>query len=296
MGLFSRRRPRGPAALRHMPVAPGVGKVRAHKSAGAMNIRFDGVKGSAPEAALTRMLGVEAGQARVLSQRAWDEGEKFRTWEPLLEAGGPAPGSPPAEREVRRLDLGERVALFAVEAEAGGGLGRTVPVFWTDLTHTCEPTWARRSRDHLVAWVEGNVDSPGGSEPLGFEALDFSWHGSLYLRGAAMPLEIAGVAETFHGQPAPEAETLKAVVHGGGRAGDPDEFEVTGTVLAVTEAPFEGGRGFVVRLQVAPIEWVEVWAHERLLSRIPREGEGARALVRLIGMWAGQRTADLAVG
>ena len=295
-------------------MAPGVGKVRAHKSAGALNIRFDTVKGSPPEAAISRMLGLDAGPARALAQRAWDEGEKFRTWAPLkavpagAATGGAAPGAAQAEaataegpapaREVRRLDLGDRVALLAVEAEGGGELGRAVPVFWTDLTHTCEPNWAKRSKDHLVAWVEGNVDAPGGSEPLGFEALDFAWHGPLYLRGAAMPLEIAGVAESFRGVPPPDEreEAVRPVVRPGGRAGDPDEFEVTGTVLAVAEARCEGGRGFIVKLRVAPVEWVEVWAHERLLARVPREGEGATAPVRLFGLWAGQRTADLSVG
>jgi hypothetical protein len=272
-----------------------VGIARAHKGTGAVNIRFDTVKGSAPEAAIVRMLGVEEGQARVLAQRAWDEGRKFRSWSPL-PAQGPAPAEPAPEREVRRLDLGDRLSLLAVETEAGGALGRAVPVFWTDLTHTCEPTWAKRSKDRLVAWVEANVDAPGGSVPLGFEALDFAWHGSVYLRGAAMPLEVAGVAESLRGTPPPQAEAVRAVVHPGGRAGDPDEFDVAGTVLACAEAPFAGGRGFIVKLSVAPIEWVEVWAHERLLSRVPREGEGVEARVRLFGLWAGQRTADLSVG
>ncbi len=239
------------------------------------------------------MLGVEAGQARVLAQRAWDDGEKFRPWEPLPATPGGAAGQP---REVRRLDLGERVSLFAVESEAGGALGRTAAVFWTDLTHTCEPNWAKRSKDHLVAWVEGNVDSPGGVEPIGFEALDFAWLGPVYLRGAAMPLEIAGVAETLRGTPPPEVQSLRAVVRPGGRAGDPDEFDIAGTVLAAAEAPYDGGRAFILKLQVAPIEWVEVWAHESLLSRIPREGKGVEVRARLFGMWAGQRTADLSVG
>lgn len=305
MGLFSRRKAPGPAALRQMPVAPGVGKVRARRGAGAVNIRFDTVAGPSPEASIVRLTGLEAGQARVLAQRAWDEGGRFRTWSPL-QAAGPSGAAPvpegstqppePVEREVRRLDLGERVSLLAVESEAGGTLGRTVAVFWSELTHTCEPTWAKRSKDHLVAWVEGNVDAPGGSVPLGFEAVDFAWYGPVYLRGAAMPLEVAGVCETFRGTPPPKEEALRAVVRPGGRAGDPDEFEVEGTVLSVAKAPFEGGLGFIVKLQVAPVEWVEVWVREGLLSRIPREGEGAAARLRLFGMWAGQRTEDLAVG
>lgn len=297
MGLFSKKESKR-TALQEMPVAPGVGKVRAHKSEGAVNIRFDTVKGSPPEAAITRMLGVEPGSARALAQRAWDEGAKFRTWVPRAagKPGAPAPPEEAREREVRRLDLGERVALLAIEAETGGALGRAVPVFWTDLTHTCEPNWAKRSTDHLVAWVEGNVDAPGGSEPLGFEAIDFAWHGSVYVRGAAMPLEIAAVADSFRGVPPPERETLRPIVYPGGRAGDPDEFEITGTVLSVAEAPFEGGRGFIVKLKVAPVEWIEVWVHERLLARLPREGEGALAPARLFGLWAGQRTADLSVG
>lgn len=298
MGLFSRRKAKGPAALRQMPVAPGVGKVRVQRGTGAVNIRFDTVAGPPPEASIARLTGLDAGPARVLAQRAWDEGENFRSWSPLAPpAGGQgaAPGEG-VEREVRRLDLGERVSLLALESEPGGGLGRTVAVFWTDLTHICEPTWAKRSKDHLVAWVEGNVDAPGGSVPLGFEAVDFAWYAPVYLRGAAMPLEIAGVAQAFRGTPPPPTESVRAVVRPGGRAGDPDEFEVEGTILSVTEAPFEGGRGFILKLRVAPVEWVEVWVREGLLSRVPREGEGAAAQVRLFGMWAGQRTEDLAVG
>jgi hypothetical protein len=104
------------------------------------------------------------------------------------------------------------------------------------------------------------------------------------------------VAESFRGTPAPAAEEVRPVVRPGGRAGDPDEFEVVGTILSTTEAPFEGGRGFILRLRVASLEWVEVWVHERMLSRVPREGEGAEVHARLFGLWAGQRTADLSVG
>ena len=300
MGLFSKKQ-RGPTALREMPVAPGVGKVRAHGGGGAINIRFDSVKGPPMEAAFTRMLGITSGQAAELAKRAWTEGTKFRVYTPMeIPVKGAPPPEPPEEpkpeREVRRLDIGERVSVFAIEAEGAGKLGRAVPVYWSDLTHTCEANWAKRFADRLEAWVEGNVDSPSGSEPLGFEAVDFVWHGPVYLRGAAMPLEIAGVAETFRGIPPPKGETVRAVVYPGGRASDPDEFDIAGLVLSVTQAPFQGGRGFILKLQVGPIEWIDVWVRENLLARLPKAGEGAEVRARLFGLWAGQRTADLSMG
>lgn len=294
MGFFGRRKA-GPAALSEMPVAPGVGKVRAHAAAGRVNVRFDTVKGPAPEAAFKRMLGLEPAAAVELAKRAWAEGAPFREFSPLSEADG-AVKEAAERRQVKRLDLGQRVSVLAIEAEAGGALGRAVPVFWTDLTHTCEPNWVKRFSDRAGAWVEGNVDSPVGSEPLGFAAADFAWYGPPYLRGAAMPLEIAAVAETVRGTPAPKEEAVKAVVYPGGKASDPDEFDIVGTVLASAEARYEGGMGLIVKLQVKPVEWVDLWVHPSLIARIPRPGEGVEARARLFALWAGQRTADLAVG
>lgn len=294
MGFFGRRKA-DPSALREMPVAPGVGKVRAHAAAGRVNVRFDTVKGPAPEAAFERMLGLKGAAAGELAKRAWAEGVPFREFAPLSEADG-AVKEGAEKRAVKRLDLSGRVSVLAIEAEAGGVLGRAVPVYWTDLTHTCEPNWVKRFADRAGAWVEGNVDSPSGSEPLGFAAVDFAWYGAPYLRGAAMPLEIAAVAETMRGTPAPKDEAVKAVVYPGGKASDPDEFDIVGTVLSAAEARFEGGMGVIVKLQVRPLEWIDLWVHEALLARIPRPGEGVEARARLFALWAGQRTVDLAVG
>ena len=253
MGLFSRSKKDEAPALREMPVAPGVGKVRAHAAPGAVKIRYDTVRGLQPESLFDWMLGVGASTAEDLSQLAWAKGEKFRVYTPEKPAGAPDGGAAP-ERVVKRLDIGERVSILAVEAEAGGKLGRAMPLYWTDLTHTCEPNWAKRFSDHLAAWVEGNVDSPNGSEPMGFQALDFAWHRAVYLRGAAMPLEIAAVAIKAGAVPPPKKESVKSVVHPGGRASDPDEFDLEGTILAVQEAKVEGGSGTILKLQVGPIE------------------------------------------
>lgn len=295
MGFFGKRKGDDPRALREMPVAPGVGKVLMHSSAGKVKIRFDTVRGAPWDAAFERMLGLSPAQAGELGRRAWSEGSDFRAYPPEAKASE-APSGAAAERKVKRLDLGERVSVLAVESEAGGALGRAVPLYWTDLTHTCEPTWAKRFSDHLAAWVEGNVDAPAGSVPLGFTALDFTWYGSVYLRGAAMPLEIAAVAETFRGVPPPKKESVRAVVYPGGRASDPDEFDLQGTVLSSSEAKYEGGQGVILKLQVEPLEWIDLWVHEGQLARVPRPGEGVEARARLFGLWAGQRTLDLAVG
>lgn len=295
MGLFSKGKRANPNALHEMPVAPGVGKVRVHTAGGKVNIRYDTVKGPSPDLLFARMLGFEAGRAGEVSKRAWDEGSKFREFNMEPKKDEPAPEAP-AARLVKRLDLGERVSVLAVESEAGGGLGRAMPVFWTDLTHTCEPNWAKRFSDKAAAWIEGNVDSPTGSEPLGFQAVDFAWHRDVYLRGAAMPLEIEAIAESLRGVPPPKEDAVRSVVYPGGRASDPDEFDLVGTVLDVTEAKFEGGSGYILKLQVKPIEWIDVWLRSSLLSRVPRAGEGVEARARLVGLWAGQRTADLSVG
>lgn len=294
MGFFARKRA-DRAALHEMPVAPGVGKVRAHAAAGRVNVRFDTVKGPSPEAAFERMLGLKSTAAIEMGKRAWAEGVPFRAFAPLSEADG-AVKEGAEKRAVKRLDLGERVSVLAVEAEGGGALGRAVPVYWTDLTHTCEPNWVKRFADRAGAWVEGNVDSPVGSEPLGFAAVDFAWYGPPYLRGAAMPLEIAAVAETVRGTPPPQDEAVKAVVYPGGKASEPDEFDIAGTVLASAEARYEGGMGVIVKLEVKPIEWIDLWIHQSLIARIPKPGEGVEARARLFALWAGQRTADLAVG
>jgi hypothetical protein len=279
--------------LREMPVAPGVGMLHAHAAGGKAAIRFDTVKGPAPESAFARVLGLNPSQAGELAARAWQEGVGFRAFT-VRPKGGEA--AEPAARKVKRLDLGPRLSVLAVEAEAGGALGRAVPVFWTDLTHTCEPTWAKRFSDHLGAWIEANVDAPGGSVPLGFAAADFAWYGDAYLRGAAMPLEVAAVAEDVRGVPPPKDEAVRAVVYPGGRASDPDEFDLVGTVLASAEAAYDGGQAFIVKLQVQPLEMVDVWIHASLLARVPRAGEGLEVRARLFAMWAGQRSEDLAVG
>jgi hypothetical protein len=241
------------------------------------------------------MLGFSPAQAAEVALRAWEKGADFRAYTVRPKEGDAAPGGPSA-RKVRRLDLGERVSVLAIESEAGGALGRAVPVFWTDLTHTCEPTWAKRFSDHLGAWVEANVDAPGGSAPLGFAAADFAWYGDTYLRGAAMPLEVAAVAEQYRGVPPPKEESVRAVVYPGGRASDPDEFDLCGTVLGASEARFEGGQAFIVKLQIAPLEWIDLWVLASHMGRIPRPGEGVEARARLFAMWAGQRSEDLAVG
>ena len=295
MGLFSKGKRANPSMLREMPVAPGVGKVRAHHTAGKVAIRYDSVRGPPPEALFERLLGFEAAHADGMAKRAWEEGSKFREFDLEAKKDEPA-GQTPASRIVKRLDIGERVSVLAVESEAGGSLGRAMPVFWTDLTHTCEPNWAKRFSDKAAAWIEGNVDSPTGSEPLGFQAVDFAWHRDVYLRGAAMPLEIEAIAETLRGVPAPKEEAVRSVVYPGGRASDPDEFDLVGTVLDVSEAKFEGGKGYILKMQVRPIEWIDVWLRSSLVTRVPRAGEGVEARARLVGLWAGQRTADLSVG
>ena len=292
MGLF-KKKDKGltAGALREMPVAPGVGKVHAHAVGGQAAIRYDTVKGALQDAAFARMFGLPPAQSADLAARAWEKGAKFREYEVR-----PAEGGEPAPRAVRRLDLGDRVSVLAIESEAGGGLGRAVPVFWTDLTHTCEPTWAKRFSDHLGAWIEANVDAPTGSLPLGFAAVDFAWYGDTYLRGAAMPLEVAAVSESVRGIPPPKEEAVKAVVYPGGRASEPDEFDLFGTVLASAEAKYEGGKGYIVKLQIAPLEWIDLWVHASQIPRVPRPGEGVEARARLFALWAGQRTEDLAVG
>ncbi len=295
MGFFGKRKGDTSSALREMPVAPGVGKLHAHASGGKAAIRFDTLKGSAPEAAFQRLLGLQPGQAVALGQRAWEQGAKFREYTVRPPETAP-PGMEANTRVVKRLDLGDRVSVLAIESEAGGALGRAVPVYWTDLTHTCEPTWAKRFSDHLGAWIEANVDAPSGSVPLGFAAADFAWYGDTYLRGAAMPLEVAAVAEEYRGVPAPKEETVRAVVYPGGKASDPDEFDLLGTVLSANEAKFEGGQAFIVKLQIAPLEWIDLWVHSSHMGRVPRPGEGVEARARLFAMWAGQRTEDLAVG
>jgi hypothetical protein len=299
VGIFSRGKRAQAPALREMPVAPGVGKVRAHAGQGAVKIRYDTVRGSPPEALFEWMFGAGTAKAEELAKRAWQEGAKFRVYTPEKPAPklGAAPAEPSAvERVVKRLDIGERVSILAVEAPEGGKLGRAVPLYWTDLTHTCEPNWAKRFGDHLAAWIEGNVDSPSGSEPLGFQALDFAWHSAVYLRGAAMPLEIAAVAIKVAVVPPPKKESVKSVVHPGGRASDPDEFDLEGTILAVAEAKYEGGAAHIIKLQVAPLEWIDLWVRKGMLVRVPRPGEGVEARARLFGLWAGQRTSDLSVG
>jgi len=296
MGFFGKRKGSAGPALREMPVAPGVGKVHAHAGGGKAAIRFDTVKGAPPEAAFQRMLGLESAAAANLAKRAWQEGKDFREYLVRAKEVEAAPVEKGKPRKVKRLDIGERVSVLAVESEEGGALGRAWPVYWTDLTHTCEPTWVKRFSDHLGAWVEANVDSPSGSEPLGFAAADFAWYGDTYLRGAAMPLEVAAVAETARGVAPPKDEAVRAVVYPGGKASDPDEFDVVGTVLAASEAKFEGGEALIVKLKVAPLEWIDVWVRAGLLARVPRQGEGLEARVRMFAMWAGQRTEDLAVG
>jgi len=299
VGIFSRGKKASSPALREMPVAPGVGKVRAHAGHGAVKIRYDTVRGTPPESLFEGMFGAGAAKAEELAKRAWQEGAKFRVYTPEKPSRGAAAANaePPAvERVVKRLDIGERVSILAVEAPEGGKLGRAVPLYWTDLTHTCEPNWAKRFSDHLVAWIEGNVDSPNGSEPLGFQALDFAWHSAVYLRGAAMPLEIAAVAIKVGVVPPPKKESVKSVVHPGGRASDPDEFDLEGTILSVQEAKYEGGSAHILKLQVAPLEWIDLWVRKGMLVRVPRPGEGVEARARLIGLWAGQRTSDLSVG
>jgi hypothetical protein len=307
VGIFGRRKGGPSPALHEMPVAPGVGKVRAHATAGGVNIRYDTVKGPAPEALFARLFGSSAPQAAELGRRAWEEGVKFRVYTPEKAAAPKGSATPvaapapvahdvPVERVVKRLDIGERVSILAIESEKGGSLGRAVPLYWTDLTHTCEPNWAKRFQGHLGAWVEGNVDSPSGSEPLGFEALDFAWHRAVYLRGAAMPLEIAAVSEKYEPTGAPQQESVKAVVYPGGKASDPDEFDLVGTILSVTEAKHELGSGLIIKLRVEPLEWIDLWVRASDLRRTPRIGEGAEARARLFGLWAGQRTSDLSVG
>lgn len=293
MGLFGKKKAPSGSMLREMPVAPGVGKIHAHAAGGKAAIRFDTVKGATPESAFARMLGLQPAPAAELAKRAWAEGADFREYTVRAPEGQ---GGEPATRKVKRLDLGERVSVLAVEAEAGGVLGRAVPVFWTDLTHTCEPTWAKRFSDHLGAWIEANVDAPEGSVPLGFAAADFAWYGDTYLRGAAMPLEVAAVAEDVRGLPPPKEQTVRAVVYPGGKASDPDEFDLAGVVLASADAKYEGGLGYIVKLQVTPLEWIDVWIHSSLVARVPRPGEGMSVRTRLFAMWAGQRTEDLAVG
>jgi hypothetical protein len=278
-----------------MPVAPGVGKVRAHATPGKVNIRYDSVRGPSAETLFERLLGFDPARAEELAKRAWEQGSTFREYTPEPPKGE-AEAQEAAPRVVKRLDIGERVSVLAVESQAGGSLGRALPLYWTDLTHTCEPNWAKRFSDHLGAWVEGNVDSPTGSEPLGFQALDFAWHAGVYLRGAAMPLEIAAVGETFRGVPAPKEEAVRSVVYPGGRASEPDEFDLLGTVLDVAEAKFEGGTGYILKLQVGPIEWIDLWLRSSKLARLPRPGEGVESRARLFGLWAGQRTSDLSVG
>jgi hypothetical protein len=282
-----------------MPVAPGVGKVRAHAGHGAVKIRYDTVRGLPSESLFEWMFGASTAKAEELSKRAWDEGAKFRVYTPEKPIGRPdTPGAdaPVEERVVKRLDIGERVSILAVESPSGGKLGRAMPLYWTDLTHTCEPNWAKRFHDHLAAWIEGNVDSPNGSEPLGFQALDFAWHSAVYLRGAAMPLEIAAVAVKIEVVPPPKVESVKSVVHPGGRASDPDEFDLEGAILAVQEVKYDGGSGHILKLQVAPLEWIDLWVRKGLLVRTPRPGEGVESRARLFGLWAGQRTSDLSVG
>src|SRR5690349_16737967 len=232
MGLFRKDKGEDPGALREMPVAPGVGKVHAHAGGGKVNVRYDAVKGPPWEAAFDRLLGLTPSAAAELAARAWKEGTPFREFVPPTKDGAPAPEGA-APRKVKRLDIGERVSVFALEAAEGGRMARAFPVYWTDLTHTCEPNWVKRFNDSAGAWVEANVDSPTGSEPLGFQALDFAWLSSVYLRGAAMPLEVAAVAETYRGVPPVEEHAVRAVVYPGGKASEPDEFDLLGTVLSV---------------------------------------------------------------
>jgi hypothetical protein len=111
-----------------------------------------------------------------------------------------------------------------------------------------------------------------------------------------MPLEIAAIGETFRGVPPPKQEAVRSVVYPGGRASEPDEFDLLGTVLGAAQAKFEGGVGYIVKLQVGPIEWIDLWLRSSLLSRVPRVGEGVESRARLFGLWAGQRTSDLSVG
>jgi hypothetical protein len=295
VGFFGKKKAGSSSALREMPVAPGVGKLHAHAHSGKAAIRFDTLKGPPPEAAFQRLMGLSASQAAALAARAWEQGAKFRAYTVRPPDTAP-PGMEANVRVVKRLDLGDRLSVLAIESEVGGALGRAVPVYWTDLTHTCEPTWAKRFSDHLGSWIEANVDAPNGSIPLGFAAADFAWYGDTYLRGAAMPLEVAAVAEAYRGVPPPKEETVRAVVYPGGKASDPDEFDLLGTVLTATEAQFEGGRAFIVKLQVAPLEWIDVWVHSSHMGRVPKPGEGVEARCRLFAMWAGQRTEDLAVG
>src|SRR3972149_4837221 len=103
-GLRARTRADG-AALHEMPVAPGVGKVRAHAAAGRVNVRFDTVKGPSPEAAFERMLGLKSTAAIEMGKRAWAEGVPFRAFAPLSEADG-AVKEGAEKRAVKRLDLG----------------------------------------------------------------------------------------------------------------------------------------------------------------------------------------------
>src|SRR3990170_4364913 len=109
-GFFARKRA-DRAALHEMPVAPGVGKVRAHAAAGRVNVRFDTVKGPSPEAAFERMLGLKSTAAIEMGKRAWAEGVPFRAFAPLSEADG-AVKEGAEKRAVKRLDLGERVSVL----------------------------------------------------------------------------------------------------------------------------------------------------------------------------------------